>query len=283
MRFLKRLLREPLLHFLLLGAAVFALFEWTAPPAAPGADDKRIEVSEAQMRQLADRFRTTWRRPPTTAELENILNAYLREEILVREARALSMDSGDAVIRQRLAQKMTFLMESAAGAQDPDEATLQAFFEANIDRYRAPSRISFEQVFLGEAPTAEEVQTALTALSGGADPGSLGRATLLPPALSGATEREVNSTFGSRFLAALDRAEPGAWTAPVTSGYGVHAVRVVSRDPGARPDLQELRDRVVTDWRTEQAVTLSNELYDRMRSKYQIVKPDAETMQGLLK
>ncbi len=129
---LRTLLREPLLHFLLLGALLFALDAWLRP--APIADSGgEIVVSEGRIRNLAQGFRRTWQRPPTRAELDGLIQDYIREEVLYREAVALGLDQDDTVIRRRLRQKMEFVSDDAAALETPSDQDL-------ADLARCPSR-----------------------------------------------------------------------------------------------------------------------------------------------
>ena len=140
MKGLQHILREPLVHFLALGAAIFALFA-VLDDAPPPPDGTRIVVSEEQARRLAASFAATWRRPPSVAELDGLIDNYVREEIYVREALALGLDRDDSVVRQRLRQKMEFWTESGADAVAPTEAELRAHYEANADRFAREPRV----------------------------------------------------------------------------------------------------------------------------------------------
>ena len=120
---MKSLLREPLLHFLLLGAAIFGLFvlfDDTPPPTA----EQSIAVTENDARRLVAEFEATWRREPTVQELDRLIEHLVNEEVYVREAKALGLDQGDTIIRRRLQLKMEFLTETGAQSADPDDATL---------------------------------------------------------------------------------------------------------------------------------------------------------------
>ncbi|MHC4818169.1 MAG: peptidyl-prolyl cis-trans isomerase, partial [Planctomycetota bacterium] len=142
-----RLLREPLVHFLLLGGAVFAVFALTRDPAEAAPRDE-IVITAGQVRQLAAVFQKTWQRPPTPTELENVIEARVREEVFLREALAAGLDKDDTIVRRRMKQKLEFFMDDIAGQVTPTVQELQAFLDANADRFRSEATFSFRHVYL---------------------------------------------------------------------------------------------------------------------------------------
>ncbi|TMV08926.1 peptidyl-prolyl cis-trans isomerase [Ruegeria sediminis] len=271
MTWIVRILREPLVHFVAIGGLVFALYYATRPDQS---DPDRIVISEAAVQMLANQFESTWRRPPTSAELAGIVDSYVKEEILVREAMKLSMDQNDTVIRRRLAQKMEFLIDSIATSPAPTEEELRAYFQDNIQRFTAAPRMSFEQVYLGETATAEAVLGAVERLEDGTDPASVSRSTMLPVSVDDAREPEIDGTFGRGFFAALVDAEPGAWMGPVASGYGVHAVRLVEVDVPPAPEFEAVQAAVEAEWRQSKADELAERRFDQLRGSYQVELPE---------
>ncbi len=268
---MSHLLREPLLHFLVLGAAIFVLFA-VVDDAPPPVAANRLEVTEDDALRLARQFESTWRRPPSPSELAGLIEAHVEEEVFVREAQALSLDQGDAVVRQRLAQKMRFLAESGAEAAQPSETELRAHLAAHADRFARAAVVGFEHVQLetGEA----EAETVLASLKAGAAPREVGARTLLPPAIPPSSESVVDGTFGAGFFAAVAELAPGRWAGPVESGYGRHLVRVTGFEEGIVPPLEETRAEVERDWRAAMRERLSQERLDALMSRYEIVTPD---------
>jgi len=264
-----RLLKDPLIHFLLIGLAVFVVFDLRNEPVAPPRATV-IEITEDHVARLDAQFRGVWRRPPTPGELDGLIDAYIREEILYREAIALGLDRDDTVIRQRLSQKMEFLAEPAADIVPATDAELRAFHASNRARYRQAPRIAFEQVFLGETPPG----AALRQLQAGASPGAVGAPSLLPPAMTAASPQVVDGTFGAGFFDAVADLPAGEWRGPVRSGYGPHLVRVGDAEAARDPPFEAVRERVAADWRAERAQTLKQELFESLKAKYEIRLPD---------
>ncbi len=276
-----RLLREPLLHFLLIGIAVFAVYAWLDDQPAARMPDQ-IVVTTADATRLAEQFQAVWRRPPTIDELSSLLDDFVREEVYVREAEALGLDRDDAVIRQRLRQKMTFLTESAVEALAPDDTVLEAHLAAHPERFTQAPRQAFSQVFLGEAPDAAEVQALRAALQDGADPGVLGMPTLLPPEMPLAAPATVDGTFGPGFFAVVATLPEGVWSGPVESAFGSHLIRLDGLVEAALPPFETVREKVLLDWRGERAAELSEQAFERMREGYEVSKPDAAALGELL-
>lgn len=264
----KRLLSEPIVAFGLIGVALFAVFYAMQDHTTPEPD--AISVTARDMERIEGGFRAVWNRAPTTEERDALIAAHVRQEVLVREAEALGLDRDDAVIRQRLQQKMEFLLSASADALVPGDADLETYLHANADRYAIDGQVAFQQVYLGQAPNPAVVKDTLAALLAGEDPATLGQRSLLPAALPLSPARAVDSGFGSGMFDQLEQAEPDIWTGPVTSGYGLHLVRITAREPARAPALDGVRDRVEADWRREQAEELSERQFELLRDRYDI-------------
>jgi hypothetical protein len=269
----RRLLREPLLHFLGLGAGIFALF------AAVAGDDpsaRRVVVEPGMVASLAATFQATWQRPPTPGELEGLVADHVREEILYREAAALGLDRDDVIVRRRMRQKMELLAESFGEEVVPVEAELEAWLREHPERYRSEARVSFRQVYLsperGAAleADAERLLAALRADGASLDPAALGDRIGLPPALRDAPLSDVARHFGDGFAARLEAASPGEWTGPVESGYGAHLVRIESRVEGRLPELAEVREAVRRDWQSARTRDARERFYEALREGYDV-------------
>ncbi len=270
---MKRLLREPLVHFLAIGAALFLVFAWKG---GAGSSSGRIVVTRARMESLAAGFSRTWQRPPTADELKGLVDGYVREEIAVREAMATGLDRDDTIIRRRLKQKIDFLAEDRIDAAPPTDADLVAWLAAHPELYRAEERVSFRQVCLspekrgGPAAAEAEARRLAAALEKkGAEPS--GDSLLLPPDMPLSPLSEIARVFGSEFADAVATLEPGHWTAPVRSGFGVHAVLVREKAPGRAPSLADVRAAVERDFTADRRTKELDALYARLLAKTKVV------------
>lgn len=283
-----RLLREPLVQFLLLGAALFILYRGVAPEPATAAH--RIVVDGAQVARLTRGFERTWLRSPTRAELAGLIEDQVTEEILYREALALGLDQNDLVIRRRLRQKMDFLNEEIGSQREPTDAELQAFLDAHAEKFAAPARTSFYHVYVKVERNREQPHARAGKLRNDLETGAVaaeeaGDATLLPRRLLNASTREIARSFGSPFAAELDEVPAdGGWYGPIETDYGLHLVSVTERDPGGPPPLSAVRSAVEREWRAVQRAEARERFYAALREGYTIsVEVPDETYADVVK
>jgi len=282
MMLVRRIVSEPLVHFLLIGLAVFFFYKVANPETEPLVPGKRVEVTIGEAQQLIAQFRNTWGRAPSLEELQALLEAKLKQSILVREASALAMDQDDAVIERRLAQKMTFFITSAAGSVVPEEDDLKAFFAEHADQFAERPKMSFRQVYLGEDLEKAASAPLIDALNSGADPSSVGRQTMLPAEVGLSPEPTVDGIFGTGFFQALLHLEPGKWSGPVQSGFGSHAIFLTGINETRPASYEAVRDRVFAAYKEQQAQSLSESIYGEIRAGYDITMPNAAVLMGLL-
>ncbi|AMJ63024.1 peptidyl-prolyl cis-trans isomerase [Bosea sp. PAMC 26642] len=250
-----RLLKEPLAHFLILALAIFGLYGAVNRNDEPRSGE--IVVTGPKIEQLAGLFTKTRQRPPTTSELKGLIDDHVKEEILYREALALGLDKDDTVIRRRLGLKMEFLSQAQAEAATPSEAELEAFLNANSDRFYVEPMLAFRQVFFSPQRRGEgieqDVNSVLEVLRAkpDTDPATLGDATILPTDLLPTRKAAIGQIFGAAFAEALAQTPPGAWAGPVKSSFGLHLVHVGESQPGRVASLVEGRAIVAQEWTNE--------------------------------
>lgn len=264
------LVREPLLHFLLIGLALFLSF---GRGASDETDAGRIVVTQAQVELLARQFETTWHRHPTDQELAHLVETYVHDEILYREGRSLGLDRDDPIIKRRVRQKLELMAEEIAGGEAPSDAELAAYLQTNQATFARPALVTFEQIFLGRESSDgsdRHLAAARQALEHGGDPETLGQPTLLPPREDKAAVDLVAKRFGGPFAAQLETVPLGQWTGPVISGFGLHLVRVRERIPAALPSLEEARSLVAGRWESERRTRALEEHYRRLRQDYRV-------------
>jgi hypothetical protein len=262
-----------LLHFLLLGTVIFALYAAFDTTPAPVAAD-RIEVTQDDVARLAQQFDATWRRAPSEDELAALIDAHVREEVLVREALALGLDRDDAIVRQRLAMKMSFLTESGAEAIEASEEALAAHLAAYPERFMQAGLVAFQQVMLREGADAELLRVALRE---GENTDVFTAPGLLPERLPPSPRVVVDGTFGQGFFDQIATFQPGVWAGPAESVYGRHLVRVSSFEPPRLPALSEIRTVVESDWRAVMRAQLADDRYEALAARYEIIRPDRLT------
>lgn len=269
---LKSLLKEPLLHFLLLALLIFAGYGLLGADA--DEQPENIVVTAPKIEQMATVFAKTWQRPPAAEELKGLIDDYVKEEILVRQALELGLDRNDTVVRRRLRQKMEFLNVADAEALTATEADLEAYLHANSATFEIDPMLAFQQVFLNPQQRPDAiVQDAASVLevlltSPATDHAVLGDPTLLPPELPLSEKASISQTFGAEFAEELDKAPLGQWTGPITSGFGVHLIRVSERTPGRVPALGEVRDAVAREWTNARRKELDDQRFAELLKRY---------------
>ncbi len=274
---LRRLVREPLLHFLVAGTVLFGLATLFERFTDASTNANRIQVSAPEIQRLQDVWIRQWGRSPDSRQMESLVNDYVRDEILYREALASGLDKDDTIIRRRLVEKMEFLSQELASAT-PSDKDLQEYFERNRDTFRIPAQIAFTHIYFSTSkrgPAAEgDASRALASLSShgisSAQRSSLGDPFMLQNEYPLQTQQQVKELFGEEFAGRLFRLEPGAWVGPFRSGYGFHLVRILQKLPSRVPELAEVKSEVLTDLRNDRLQTTSETFYAQFRKKYQV-------------
>jgi peptidyl-prolyl cis-trans isomerase C len=275
---LSKLFKEPLVQFLLIGACIYAAYALLGAPDDAAAE-QTVYISEARIDGLSIAWEKRWNRPPTEDELVGLVRAYLREDILYREAVAMGLDEDDHIIRRRLAQKLEFLTNDLVQLQEPAEGELEAFFAANIEQFQSPDLITFVTVFFnpdkrGDA-TLDDAEATLQQLqvAGEPDPATLeaGDRLLLNNFYANATEFDIRRSMGSGFAETVMALDPGAWHGPVLSGFGTHLVYVFEFVQAPPPELGDVRDAVMPEWQRIETEQFNADFLDSLKARYEVV------------
>jgi hypothetical protein len=277
--------REPLLHFLALGALLFLLFNWRG---GGGAGSNRIVITPGQIDSMVASFGRTWQRPPTEQELKGLVDDYVREEIATREAMGLGLDRDDTVIRRRLRQKLEFVAEDTIDATPPTDAQLRAWLEAHPEAFRTEPRVALRQVYVSpdrRGAAADADATALLAKLNAVGPDApiddLGDTLMLPRDLERSSRTDVARQFGEGFADAIVKVEPGRWAGPLRSGYVLHLVFVRERTDARSPALADVRPFVEREFLADRRKRQLDAMYERLRERYRVtVEPRATPAQA---
>jgi hypothetical protein len=272
---LRAVLREPLLHFMIAGAGVFLLYGLLSDPV--DESDSEINVSVGQVEHLVSIFLKTRQRLPTQEELAGLIDNYVVEELLYREAVAIGLDRDDTIVRRRMRQKMDFLLDDLATVEPTDEE-LQQFLNEQPERFRRDARFSFDHFYIadGNAAAAMPVLDRLRAGESVAEINLVGSG-LLPDRIDDSSETQISALLGSTFTRQLMQQEPGDWTGPIESPYGVHLVRIDRVVESVVPPLEEIRRNVRREWLVVRREASREAMIDALREKYRITIEDYET------
>jgi hypothetical protein len=275
---LTRLFKEPLLQFLIIGAAIYGAYVLFAAPE----DDYRdtvVLVDANRIDAVISEWESRWNRPPTRQEIEGLIQAYIKEDVLYRQAVAMGLNEDDPITRRRMAQKLEFLTSDLARLQQPTDGELEQFFEQNQESYRDPNLISFTQIFIdpdarGDA-TLDDAAEILAQLMAAGEPTEktmqLGDRFMLQNYFASATELDVRRQLGSGFSEQVMKLEPGRWHGPVLSGYGVHLVYVFDFTEAPPAEFEVVQARVLEDWHTQKREEFNEQFLESLKSRYEII------------
>ena len=276
MNFLRAALREPLLHFVLIGALLFAVTALRQQKQ----EHAEIRITAGEVAQLAAFWETQSQRKPSAEELRGLIEERIDEEVLAREAVRLGLDRDDVIVRRRLAQKMAFVSDDLAVIAEPADAALREYFDAHRETYTSPDLYAVRHVFFnpdrhGMALDAD-AQRTLQRLARGANPDQAGDPFMLPRELADVSRDDIARDFGSAFADAVTAATPGAWTGPVRSPFGVHLVKLESHTPASAATFEDVRDSVREAYLAQKQQEANAALRTKLRNQYRVVVETAE-------
>ncbi|MEH6757078.1 MAG: peptidyl-prolyl cis-trans isomerase [Parasphingorhabdus sp.] len=272
-----KLLKEPLVHFLGGALLVFGFFWATGTNRDPA--DYEITIGETDIKRLKTGWVQNFRRAPTQAELNGLIDQEIKEEIYYREALRLGLDRNDPLIRRRLFTKMRFLDNQEASDDNPSDAVLQKWLDDHPEKYAQSSLYDLEQVYLGQSPATDKqsISTILDGLNQGTiEPNAIQQAISLPAQLNQTDSFKIALQFGETFAAGLSAIPTGQWQGPIQSGFGQHLVKITAKTPGKAAVLDSVRQAVTNDWRAAQTARLEEAAFNNYRSQYDIKVADRE-------
>ena len=279
---MKKILKEPLVHFLLLGALIFVGYEWVDHNSEPAPG--RIVISQGQLASMLANFISTQQRPPSHQEWANLIQAQVRGEVYYREALVLGLDKDDAIIRRRLQQKLEFISDDIAAQAQPTDAELNAYLTVHPDKFRVEPQFTFRQLYLNPekhvtnlAGDAAQLLAKLNQPGGDTGFATLGDPFMLDNNFTALPSGEITKQFGKEFTAKLAGLQTGHWQGPVESGFGAHLVCISARTAGRQPALAEVRDAVRREWIEDQRLQANDKFYQAMLKHYTVTieKPAA--------
>ena len=255
-----RFLREPLLQFLVVGLLLFIGYHVVNQRAGPREQPSRIELTADDLRQIRIAWFAQGRPALSSEQMQSLVEARVREEILYREALALGLDKEDTIVKRRMAQKMEFLFEDVAALREPTTDEIRAWFEKNSERFERPARATFRHLYFSpdrRGPRArEDAARALDKLArepaDSPDATGLADPFMFQDYYGDRSFDDVAKTFGPGFARALFQLTPGVWSGPIESGYGWHLVWVDSITPAHVPPFEDVEPDVKTAWIEDQ-------------------------------
>ncbi|MDG1704943.1 MAG: peptidylprolyl isomerase [Pseudomonadales bacterium] len=263
--------KDPLWLFLLFGTLLFGLARWQ--------DDARvIQVSNGDIQRLSLQWQQQMRREPTDAERQNLIAQFTRDEAYYQEALRLGLDADDTIVRRRLIQKVTFLTEDLAATETPDPQTLEQFYDNNRQRYEIPEQFTFQHIYFSSDRDAGTSNGSAKTMATKAvsNPALTGDPFMLQSQYARRSQREIGDLFGRAFAERLIAIETlGKWQGPIQSAYGWHAVLLENRRPVQGLPYQQVKDKVLLDWRQERRVEANKAYLAGLLDTYEVQMPEA--------
>ncbi len=281
MKLLRHLLREPLLQFLLVGLALFGTWHVVRPADAARDEGRRIVITEDDLKQIRLAWAAQGQPPPTAPQLQALVEAKVREEVLYREALALGLDKDDTIVKRQLARKMEFVAEDVSKLEEPQPAELRAWYEKNQTRFALPPRVTFRHVYFSPdkrgANARSDAEAALAPLAGrdidAAAATAAGDPFMFQSYYGDRSLEVIAKEFAPRFARALAGVPARTWAGPIESGYGWHLVFVDAMTPQRIPDFEEIEAQIKAAWTEERREQTRARMYDAMRARYEVVMP----------
>ena len=282
--------KEPLVHFLTVGALIFVLYSSVNKEEANYSGNK-IVITISDIERLSNNWQKKWNRPPTEEELQGLIQSHIREEVFYREALALGLDRDDTIVRRRMMQKLEFLTTDISDLNEPEESQLTEFFLERQNQYRIPARISFSHIYFNVdklGPRAEkDALNILSELNTLKEPVSKafehGDNFMLGHSFVEETPSNVARLFGEKFADRLFKSNVNTWQGPLESSYGLHLVYIGQKIESQVPEFSEVSEQVRRDWMYEQRQKTNKEIYERFKERYEVVVEDMPEQSGLVK
>jgi len=274
----KRFFKEPLVQFLLMGGCIYAVFAlFGTPEEDPG--ENLVHVDAARIEGMISQWESSRQRPPTRQEMQGLIDSYVKEEVLFRQAVSMGLNENDPTTRRRMAQKLEFLTSDLASAVQPAEGQLEQYYADNEATYRVADEMTFIQVFFNpddrKDATIEDAKAELVKLKAVGKPDlatlEVGDRSMIKRHFASADQADIARQMGGGFAEAVIKLEPGQWHGPVLSGYGVHLVYVFEVKKGAVPELATVKDKVLQRWSDEQREQFNINFLESLKARFEIV------------
>lgn len=275
---MKNILREPLLHFIIIGVFLFLISSWVENRRKLASQE--IVIDDNVVERMTNQYQQQMGKPLGDEGLNAMISQYIQNEIYYREALKLGLGNNDEIIRRRLSQKYMFLLTDIAVPKTPSDADLKKYFSENISLFREKGSLTFTHIYFspdvdgieGAKNRAEQVYKKIGNITIEAA-SQLGDSFLLENRFANATQIQVRKIFGvSALTNSIFKMKPHQWSRPIESGYGWHLVYVEKVNQAADPLFESVKNEVLKSWqndnRLEQEVKKNKELF----SQYKIVK-----------
>jgi hypothetical protein len=269
---MKKFLKEPLVHFILIGIFLFLLYG-LVNKNDPGGEVIRLDQSDVD--NIIASWEMQWKRPPTEVELKSLLEQNIKQEIFYQEALKMNLDHNDEIIKRRLSQKMQFLSNDIAALKKPTEQDLQKYFETNSQKYIVPSTYTFYQILFSSDKRKDPKSDAILILKNHKNASfeemkNKGDKMPFPYLISNGNRNDIAYQFGSRLSDAFEEIPVNQWYGPVSSSFGEHLIYITTKAEKRVPDLNEVKKDVLLDYEYDEQQKTNEAILKELKKKYTI-------------
>ena len=274
MKRIKKWLKEPLLHFLMLGGFIFLVYSLVDQK---NPEENQIIIDDDKLSHISALWELQWKRKPDSQEMQSLVEGYIHQEILYREALRLNLDHNDEIVKRRLSQKMEFMASDITKLIEPaTEENLKAYFETNKEKYRIPASFSFHQIYFSSKNHDDPAAFARQLLAKN-DKESLesfrnkGDKILIEESYSEASMQDIVRNLGVEFYTSLQKQKLNEWTGPIQSGFGTHLVHISAKNSSFIPELAEIKNKVLRDYEYDTELKNKETIYKEIRKNYEVI------------
>lgn len=263
---MRKISKEPLLHFLLIGAILFLIYGLVNTEQ----DESEITIDDNLVNELVAKWELKRNRQPTLEEMEGLIDLYIQQEVLYREALLMNLDHNDEIVKRRLAQKMEFISDGLAESLQPTKEMLVAYYDNNKENYNKEPSYTLKQVYFSEDKRNNALVDASNALIS-KSPETLGDQLSLPKEYIDASSYQIARDYGSVFAKSLDSLELGKWTGPIHSGFGVHIVFIEEKKEAGFYTFEEVDEKINVDYNFDASNDFKAELITTLLKNYKVI------------
>ncbi|MBD0824912.1 peptidyl-prolyl cis-trans isomerase [Aestuariibaculum marinum] len=281
---MKKLIKEPLLHFFVLGALLFAIYSLVNK----NTDEEEIIIDNSDIEHMIELWQMQWQRPPSEDELQDLINKYVDQEVMYREALRLNLDHNDEIVKRRLAQKMEFLGNDLTTLVAPaTDKNLKAYFEKHKENYATDYNYTLHQVIFTADNHKNPVAKANNVLdtydvSSSESLKEVGDKFPLPYTYSNVDAFYLNRELDENFTKQLSSLRIGEWSGPIMSGFGVHLIYIEKKDNPRIPEFASVKKQVQRDYEYQMVLDSKNAILKELKQKYKI-NIEADNISSMLK
>ncbi|MFD1316478.1 peptidyl-prolyl cis-trans isomerase [Namhaeicola litoreus] len=269
---MKKLLKEPLVHFIFIGIFLFILYGLVNKNEKGG---EVIRLDQSDVDNIIASWEMQWKRLPTEDELKNLLEQNIKQEIFYQEALKMNLDHNDEIIKRRLSQKMQFISNDIAALKKPTDQDLQDYFEANSEKYAFPPTFTFYQIIFSRDNRKDPKSDAIVVLKNHSNASfdemkNFGDKMPFPYSLTDINQDEIAYQFGSTLSESFENIPLNQWYGPVSSSFGEHLVFIANKIEKRIPKLEEVKRDVLLDYEYNEQQKTNEAIMKELKKKYRV-------------